>query len=190
MGSREKVLEAAREIFFKRGYQAASVDQILDAAGVSPSNFYYHFKGKEELALEVIEQYIEGVRRETEPIFGANRLSPSQKLKSLHRYFLEWMEKNDCCGGCPVGTLAQELSDTHPAFRERLAAYFRRSIDNTAALLREGVRRGEFRKDIEPRAMAYMIFGSLEGLLLLAKSLKEIEPLEQGFQAVLRSLKA
>lgn len=35
-----------------------------------------------------------------------------------------------------------------------------------------------------------MIFGSMEGLLLLCKNLKEIEPLEMGFEAVLRSLRA
>jgi hypothetical protein len=49
---------------------------------------------------------------------------------------------------------------------------------------------GEFRADLEPKAVAYMIFGSMEGLLLLAKNLKEVEPLEPGFRAVLDCIRA
>jgi hypothetical protein len=49
--------------------------------------------------------------------------------------------------------------------------------------------RGEFRRDLDPRAVAYTIFGSMEGLLLLCKSLKEIEPLERGFEAVLKMIR-
>ncbi len=88
-----------------------------------------------------------------------------------------------------MGNLAQELSDTHPPFRERLARYFRQSIENTAKLIQEGMRKGEFRKDLDPTATAYTVFGSMEGLLLLSKSLKEIEPLERGFRAVLQMMK-
>lgn len=98
-GSREKVLEAARELFLQRGYQATSMDQILEEAGVSPSNFYYHFKGKEELAREVIESYMTEVRDEMRPVLGDAKLSPRKKLEGLHRYFLESMIQSDCCGG-------------------------------------------------------------------------------------------
>lgn len=61
-------------------------------------------------------------------------------------------------------------------------------MENTGDLIREGIRKGEFRKDIDPKGIAYMIFGSMEGLLLLCKNLKEMEPLELGFEAVLRAI--
>jgi AcrR family transcriptional regulator len=99
MGSREKVLEAAQEIFSRKGYQAASIDQILESAGVSPSNFYYHFDSKEALALEVIERYMQGVAEETKPILADPDASPARKLEGLHRYFMNVMIQNDCCGG-------------------------------------------------------------------------------------------
>lgn len=98
-GSREKLLEAAKELFGRQGYQATSVDQLLEAAKVSPSNFYYHFKGKEELALEVIECYMTEVQNETRPMLGDGSLSPSEKLRRLHRYFMDFMVASDCHGG-------------------------------------------------------------------------------------------
>lgn len=63
-------------------------------------------------------------------------------------------------------------------------------METTSELIREGIRCGEFRPDIDPKGVAYMIFGSMEGLLLLAKNLKEVEPLEQGFRAVLDGIRA
>ena len=51
------------------------------------------------------------------------------------------------------------------------------------------MRQGEFRKDLDPTAVAYMVFGSMEGLMLLSKNLKEIEPLERGFRAVLQAIR-
>jgi len=63
-------------------------------------------------------------------------------------------------------------------------------VESTSLLIQEGIRLGELRRDLEPKAVAYMIFGSMEGLLLLCKNLKEIEPLEKGFETVLRAIQA
>src|SRR5450432_172003 len=54
-GSKEKILLSARELFYFVGYQTTSVDDILRACGVAKSNFYYHFRTKDELALAVLD---------------------------------------------------------------------------------------------------------------------------------------
>src|SRR5688572_26284138 len=124
MGSREKVIEAATSIFGKAGYQASSVDDILQKAQVAPSNFYYHFKSKEELAFEVLEGYFERSRMEFAPILTNQSIAASKKLERLHGLLVKKVSESGCCGGCPMGNFAQELSDSHPEFRKRLARYF------------------------------------------------------------------
>src|SRR5688572_2230441 len=84
MGNREKLLEAATAILGRNGYQATSVDEILEAARVAPSNFYYHFKSKEELAIEVLEGYFEKSRQEMAPLFMNRSITATQKLERLH----------------------------------------------------------------------------------------------------------
>jgi len=190
MGNREKLLEKAAEVFGRAGYQAASVDDILDAAKVAPSNFYYHFKSKEELALEVLEGYFERSRQAIAPIFMNKKLSPTAKLEHLGRQFVQKMTQNGCCGGCPMGNLALELSDTHPTFRQRLADFFEECMEGIATVVRQGVRSGEFRKGVDPGAAAYLLFGSIEGLILLSKNLKKTTPLEAGFKQALALLKS
>lgn len=176
-------------VFGRVGYQAASVDDILDATRISPSNFYYHFKSKEELALEVLEGYFDASRRWIAPIFMNRKLSATSKLEQLHQQFVQRMTENGCCGGCPLGNLAQELSDTHPDFRKRLADFFEECMDGIATVIRQGVRSGEFRKDLDPEASAFLVFGSIEGLILLSKSMKRTAPLERGFRQALELLK-
>src|SRR6476469_9239504 len=135
MGNREKLLEAATAILGRNGYQATSVDEILEAARVAPSNFYYHFKSKEELAIEVLEGYFEKSRQEMAPVFMNRGLTAVQKLERLHDALVKKLTKSGCCGGCPMGNLAQELSDSHPAFQVRLARHFEECIDAIAAVL-------------------------------------------------------
>ncbi|HUR39059.1 MAG TPA: TetR/AcrR family transcriptional regulator [Planctomycetota bacterium] len=189
MGNREKLLEAATAILGRNGYQATSVDEILESAGVAPSNFYYHFKSKEVLAIEVLEGYFEKSRQEMAPVFMNRSLTATQKLERLHEALLKKATKNSCCGGCPMGNLAQELSDSHPEFRVRLARHFEECIDAIAGVIQEGLKAGEFRDGVDPRSAAYLIFGSMQGLMLLAKSMKKIEPMETGFRQTLELLK-
>ena len=88
-----------------------------------------------------------------------------------------------------MGNLAQELSDSHPGFRKRIASFFMECIEGIEGAVRQGVRDGDFRKDLDPRASAYLLFGSIEGLMLLSKSLKEVAPMETGFRQALALLK-
>ena len=82
MGNREKLLEAATAILGRNGYQATSVDEILEAARVAPSNFYYHFKSKEDLGLEVLESIFERSREKFAPLYVNKGLAAMKKLEA------------------------------------------------------------------------------------------------------------
>ena len=55
MSNRDKIVETAVELFHFFGYDGTSIDMLIKEAGVSKSNFYYYFEGKEALGLEVME---------------------------------------------------------------------------------------------------------------------------------------
>jgi len=175
--------------FGQKGYEATSVDDLLAQVGVSPSNFYYHFDSKEALALEVLETTFSRARDRFAPILRDPGSTAVVKLERLHDLFVERMRASGCAGGCPMGNLATELSDTNPRFRERIAGFFRECIEGIEGVVRQGVASGELRADLDPRATAGLLFGALEGLMLLSKSLKDIGPLEAGFRQAVGLLK-
>jgi TetR/AcrR family transcriptional repressor of nem operon len=54
MSSKQKIVDKAAELIHTRGFNHTSIQDILDAASVTKSNFYYHFESKEQLAFEVL----------------------------------------------------------------------------------------------------------------------------------------
>src|SRR5438270_12903421 len=62
--SRAELLTAALRVFAQRGYQQAGVDEIAAAAGYSKGALYWHFSGKEDLLLALVEERIDAPMRE------------------------------------------------------------------------------------------------------------------------------
>lgn len=189
--SREKILEAAATLFHRRGFQPTSLDDVLEASGVCRSNFYYHFRSKEDLGLAVLARRVEQFEADVvRGILDDERESPRRRLERL----FEAVGARLCAGayrsGCPFGNLAAELGGTHAEFRDRLSAFFRRWEHAIERCLREGVARGEFRPDLDTRRLATAFVSQIEGAVLLAKTRGDGEPITAGAQAMLRLLES
>lgn len=57
--SKDKIIEAAIEVFFEKGYDGASMREIAEKAGLTKPMIYYHFKNKEALYLGLLEDNLE-----------------------------------------------------------------------------------------------------------------------------------
>lgn len=189
VGARERVLEAARTLIEATGFRSASLNDILSKAGVSSSNFYYHFKSKEDLGLAVVKQFTEGLEDHIiRPIFQDRKRSPLERLRAyleLHRLKLE---ANHCTGGCPFGKLVSELSEENPCFRQLIEAAFGRLKDSLRECIREGIEKGELRRGIDPANASTLVLGSVQGLMLVAKGEKAFSTFQQGADELLRLL--
>ena len=79
---KKEILDAAEKLFADRGYEAATVNDILDAVKIAKGTFYYYFKSKEEVLDALIDRRIsEGVKKAEEII--ASPLPPVQKLLAI-----------------------------------------------------------------------------------------------------------
>ena len=56
---REQILEIAERAVLAKGFGATSIEEIIAEAGITKSGFFYHFKDKNELALALINRYID-----------------------------------------------------------------------------------------------------------------------------------
>ncbi len=189
--SKEKIIEFASELFHKKGYQQASVDEILEGSGVTKSNFYYHFKTKEELALTILDMRIKQFEYEVvSGTLGEISISPKSRLLKLYEQVTKFHQGLKCSGGCPFGNLAIEMSDVNEKFRERLSLFFMRWEKAIEACIVEGIKKGEFRNDLNPSITAGFILSQLEGAIMMVKTHKTIAPLITGAQTVLKLLEA
>ena len=169
--TREKLLRAAFEEIYRRGFQAASLDTILDQAGVTKGALYHHFPDKAALGYAVVDDVVTdfllerwlGVlaRQPGDPITGLQGML-EQRSAQLSRDEVEL--------GCPLNNLAQEMSPVDERFRRRISAAFDTWIDGFAEVLERGQAEGTVRKDLSPRKMAQFLVAAIEGCFGLAKA--------------------
>src|SRR6516162_2523264 len=122
--TRDRLVEAARTLFWEQGYTATGIAQILKRADAGSGSLYYFFPTKEDLLLAVLEWYRENLRSAVvDPVF--NRVSdPIERIFGILDGYRQGLIATDYQHGCPIGNLALELADTHPAVRQLLAVNF------------------------------------------------------------------
>lgn len=97
--SRDRVVEAGRLLFRQRGFDGASIDQVMNEAGLTRGAFYAHFDSKDDLIREVLE--IEA------GLVGALRIAsetdePLRSARTAFGSYLDPANRNDTVSGCPL----------------------------------------------------------------------------------------
>jgi AcrR family transcriptional regulator len=86
MTLKEKIVDAAYELFGEKGYEKTSVTEIIDRAGASKGGFYHHFKSKEEILETISFTYIDRIQKHYNEILEDDRLSIVEKfMESFYR---------------------------------------------------------------------------------------------------------
>lgn len=120
--SRQRIIDAADQLIYERGYHATSFTDIAAAADIPRGNFYYYFKTKDDILNQVIRSRIQRF---------VDRLQEwSDKLdKPKHRLMamldmLEGEASMVAQYGCPMGTLNAELSKTDAELKQLNTEHF------------------------------------------------------------------
>ena len=188
-GSREKLIYATINLIGSRGFECTGIQEILDSASVTKSNFYYHFKSKEELCLAALDELAECFFETVVEKTLLNRsLEPKARLESYFQCAIEKMTTNCCKMGCPFLNLGNETSDFHPAFREKISEIYNRQLNAIELCYCEGVTIGEFSDKLDPHDAAKFILSEANGAILLSKVLKKPEILKKNSDILLALL--
>ncbi len=186
--TRARIVSAAAELMFRDGVAGTSTEDVRSAAGVSNSQLYHYFADKAELVRAVISHQTEQVLAGQQPLLGS--LDSMAALTAWRDLLVRYQRAVGCVGGCPVGSLANELADTDAATRAALVEGFTRW--DTA--IRDGLRamhaRGDLRDDADPDSLALGTLAALQGGLLLTKTLRDVAPLEAALDTAIAAIRA
>jgi AcrR family transcriptional regulator len=106
--TRDHIVEAADQLFYRRGYEHTSFSDIADAVQISRGNFYYHFKSKDEILDAVIGARLANTRMMLEQ-WEIEGKQPADRIRSfIHMLIANRADIKRF--GCPVGTLSTELA--------------------------------------------------------------------------------
>ena len=185
---RERILQAARELFYRDGINAVSIDAVAAAAGTNKMTLYRHFQSRDEL----IAAYLEALAAEGEAVWEEARAAhpgdPHAQLRYLMRGVSQFAAESTG-RGCALANAAVELAERkHPA-RKVVEAHKRRQCERLIALCREA-------GYAKPEQLADELFLLVEGarsslqsvgpegpgarLFALAERLLDAAPLRKG----------
>ncbi|MBB3111855.1 AcrR family transcriptional regulator [Paenibacillus phyllosphaerae] len=166
--TRERIIRKSAELFNQRGYAGSSINDIIAATGIKKGGIYRHFASKDEIAFEAYD-YASGIvgRRFAEGI--AQATCAADRLLAFFHAYEDVVNDPPFIGGCPLLNTAVESDDTHPQLREKAKQSLSKIMAMMSGMIEEGVKQGEFKKELDAESLASFALSLLEGGILLSK---------------------
>jgi TetR/AcrR family transcriptional repressor of nem operon len=181
--TRERILELAEAGVLEKGFAATSIEELISAAGITKSGFFYHFRDKSDLAVALMQRYLDQEEQILNELFArADELNEDP----LHGFLVALKL---------IAEMMADLPSTHPGCMVASVCYqeqlFNREVRdlNVSGVLgwRRRIRErleaiaGRYppRIEIDLDALADMIFALIEGGIIISKVLRDKEALPQ-----------
>jgi TetR/AcrR family transcriptional regulator, transcriptional repressor for nem operon len=173
--TRREIIQKAAPIFNQKGFEGASLSELMRATGLEKGGIYRHFKSKEQLAGEAFDfawkTAVELRLADTEEIENS-----VDRLKQVVRNFLERRE-GLVPGGCPLLNTAIDSDDGNPVLRSKAKRAMKEWLDRIGRTIVRGQERGEIKRDVDAMELSTLIVSTLEGSLMLRRLQRKDEPL-------------
>ncbi len=149
---RARLLDEARERFFRFGFSRVTMDEVAADAGVSKKTYYRYFPSKEALVRAAFTEFRQDIQDEAGAILDAPELNFSTKLSRM----LAFVAKR--VAGVTPAALADLRRGAPSVWRENEEFRRRMIRDRLGARLREGMRKGCIRRDLESFELVLVIY--------------------------------
>lgn len=181
------VIADAMTVFWRKGYEATSIDDLVQATGINRASMYGTFGSKEGLLLAALDHYVLAVNRQRLRLLEGK----GTVRDCLGAYFdsLIAFSTGDGRGlGCLLTNTAIELSPRNARIRKKLKAIFDQVETAFRRLLERGQAAGEIAADRDPEALAHFLLTTVQGLRVIARADPDPVAMRQTAAAAMRAL--
>lgn len=153
----KQIIEAAVVVIAENGYHQAQVSKIAKQAGVADGTIYLYFKNKEDILISLFREkmgsFVGKIQKEIEGIS-----SPSEKLYVMIEKHFQLLAADR-----HLAIVTQlELRQSNKEIRQRINEVLKEYLKVVESILVEGIKKGEFRKDLDIRLARQMVFGTID----------------------------
>lgn len=156
---KDEVHTAAARLFFEKGYEATSIQDVADSVGILKGSLYYYIDSKEDLLYAVIEDAHAALLAILEEV-SSERQDPQEKLRALVTRHCVYVADNVWATGAFLSSFGALTGDRRKRIireRDEYELGWRRIIE-------EGQRTGAFRADMDSRVSTLGILGMANGV--------------------------
>lgn len=166
----DEALDKAMQVFWHKGYEATSMQDLLMAMNLNRGSLYAAFGGKRELFLKALEHYCKGGG----VVSRFSLLDQTGPALPLIRRFIDGML--DFClsdpqrRGCLITNTVMELAPHEKDIGKKLSKRIQTLEDAFFTLLARAKQEGELSKDKDPRALARALVTMMQGMIVMIKA--------------------
>lgn len=176
--TREKIVEAAMELFWLKGYGSTSVADILSRTQLNSGSLYHFFPGKQDILLAVLDRYRQGIGPMLLDPAWQGVDDPIERIFALLGRYRTLILETDCTYGCPIGSIALELHEPDENVRLLLAANFTGWIEAIARCLADAGER--LPPGTDRQALAEFVLTVMEGAVMQARTYRDVGPFDRS----------
>lgn len=156
----QRAMDAAREVFCERGYDAASTAEIASRAGIAEGTIYKYFQNKRDLLIKVIEHwYHETMGDILDQISGIS--GTKNKL-----YFIIWSHLNAQTKSPDLSRLSYtEIRHSHDYYQSSVYELNKQYTHVLVEICRQGIERHELKEDMQINVLRDLIFGGIDHMM-------------------------
>lgn len=184
---RTDVLEKAMNVFWRTGYSATSISDLVSATKLKPGSLYGAFQSKRGLFLEVIDTYsVRSIERVTKAMSETE--SPIKGIEQFFTRFCDELESDDIGKGCLMVNTMLELATEDDEIRDRISNYLSLVEQHFHTALVKAQELGEIDKQRDAADLATYLMTNIWGLRVLSSKRPEHRKYEAVVNNILISL--
>lgn len=168
--SKTRLLDAALLVIRAQGYTGTRVEDVCEAAGLTKGSFFHHFKTKEELALAAAEHFSAMAESAFQSAPYQKAEDPVDRLLGYVDFRIAILQGSLPEFTCLLGTMVQEVYDTHPAIREACDRLISAHAGTLAEDIAEAKRRYVPDAPWSEASLALHMQAVIQGAFVLAKA--------------------
>ena len=152
---RDRILKESIDLFDKKGFSKTSIQDIVDSIGVTKGTFYYYFKSKQELLMDIHLIYIKDLLKEQEIILKDEYISCKDKMNKLIYLIIKDIREH----GKSARVFNREVRHLDEQQLKLVNSYRKEFRFKLQKLIEEGIAKGEFRDDLRHDIVIFGILG-------------------------------
>jgi TetR/AcrR family transcriptional repressor of nem operon len=183
----QAALQQATELFWTKGYNGTSIDELTKATGLSRSSIYNTFGGKHELFMRSLRFYLDDQQRQLEVLAG--KVGPvAERFRVLFQYAIEDILSDRMRKGCMMVNTTTEMVNMDKEIAGVAVGNMEWMEGLIAEWIREGQAAGEINAAFAPEALAKYFFNTYSGLKVSGQAKPDRKSLEDIVKVALTVL--
>lgn len=182
------ILDVAQDLIQRLGVNGMSYQDISERVGIRKASVHTHFPKKDDLLAALLDRYCDRFLRIVDGILAASD-TPEVKLRRYCDLFEATLSSGSQDKACLCGMLGAELATLHHSSLEQVRNFYAANRERLAIILNAGRQDGSFRFAGDVQAMAALIFGLLQGEMLIARVQGGVTQLRQVIEQLMQLVK-